>query len=294
MIQSSPAFKIAEMGKAYSQELDRQSNNQKLTRKSYAYRTIQYLLGHVNSNFITNFFKAGHSIADKHTQDTHRSNAGIPADNLLFGNTLAETVHESVTFEMHRKERKMSEATVHMIQSQFNRSSQLVNEYEVRSTLSSEDENAELNIAEQEYKFQLLESMLSIQAKGITVYGRQRVVVESVFKGLLGEQSTVFQIPCLMSDDHRTFFVLLDQLDSKKFSKTALFNLVDTAETTSDEVKRIVFFVSKDDEVRFGQMDRLFSVIDAQKMKVEDIESIANQNELLRVQSQFGLFELAL
>lgn len=292
MLPISPAFKIGDIGKSYSD--DRQSNAIKPIRKSYAYRTIQYLLGHVNSNFITNYFKADQSIADKHTQDTHVSNQEAPAQSLLFGTTFADTLRDSTVFDMNKRDRKMSEASTRMLQSQFTQAKQVVNEYEIKSTLSSEDENAEQDIAEKEYKFQLLESMLSTQARGIITHGRQRVVVESVFKGLLGEQSCVFQIPCLMSSDHTTFYVLLDQMDSKKFSKTALFNLVDTAEAASNDAKRIVFFVSKDDVTRFGQMESLFSVIDAHAMKIEDMEGDINKNELLRVQSQFGLFELAL
>jgi hypothetical protein len=67
----------------------------------------------------------------------------------------------------------------------------------------------------------------------------------------------------MMSQDNQTFYAMIDKMNSEKFDKTTLFNLVDTAETSSSECKKIVFIISKEDQDNFASMDRLLSVIDA-------------------------------
>lgn len=64
-------------------------------KKSQAFRTIQYLLGHVNSNFIQDYFKGDQSSVETN-QNSHLSVnnnqevSNLAADNLLFDN-LADT-----------------------------------------------------------------------------------------------------------------------------------------------------------------------------------------------------------
>jgi hypothetical protein len=137
--------------------------------------------------------------------------------------------------------------------------------------------------------------MLSTEIIGKVSHGRQRILVESIFNGLLGEQTTIFQIPCFMSSDYSSFFVYLNHMDNKKFNKTTLFNLVDTAEKTSDECKRIVFILAKDNKnSNFVDMEKMFSVIDAIKMPNTQIEAICNPKEHLSVQREYGFYELQL
>jgi hypothetical protein len=79
------------------------------------------------------------------------------AESLLFG-TLADTIH----VEVEKRERVMSDH-MHVLQSQFNNQAQIVNEYEVKSTLSSEDERSEDQVhQEQDSKFEILERILSM------------------------------------------------------------------------------------------------------------------------------------
>jgi hypothetical protein len=97
-----------------------------------------------------------------------------------------------------------------------------------------------------------------------------------------------------MSEDNTIFFVYLDKMDSLKFNKTALFNLVNTAEKTSKDCKKLVFILSKLDNSKYIEMKKLFNVIDALRMSVSQMEAVCNQQELLNVQREFGFFELQL
>jgi hypothetical protein len=61
----------------------------------------------------------------------------------------------------------------------------VVNEYEIRSTVSSEDKSEDID--ETEEKYAVLEKILSTQMTGVVSHRKQRILVESVFSGLLGE-----------------------------------------------------------------------------------------------------------
>lgn len=120
--------------------------------------------------------------------------------------------------------------------------------------------------------------MLSTKSIGKVAHAKQRILVESVFTGLLGEKTTIFQLPCLVSADKSTFFVYINNMDSTKFSKTTLFNLVDTAEKTSSQCTKIVFVLLKENNDSFESMDQLFDIIDAQKLSHEEMEVICNKD----------------
>lgn len=171
----------------------------------------------------------------------------------------------------------------------------MVNEHEIKSTLSSEDEKSfEAAVHEHEEKYENLQGMLSVNSIGAKPHGKQRILVESVFHGLLGETKSLFQIPCLMSADNSTFFVYLNEMDSRKFNKTALFNLVDTAEQSSADVKKMIFILSKNDATKFAEMEKLFSIIDSVRMNAQKIEEVCENQQLLSIQRDFGFFELEL
>jgi len=83
---------------------------------------------------------------------------------------------------------------------------------------------------------------------------------------------------------------MLDEMDANKFNKTALFNLVDTAEKNG--ASKLVFIASKANAVNYGEIQKMFAVIDAKPMAEDEVRSVCNSEELERVQNVFGLFEL--
>lgn len=170
-----------------------------------------------------------------------------------------------------------------------------MSEYDVKSTLSSEDDKSNHSFVHgHDESFEVMQRILSVKVIGKTIQHKQRILVESVFKGLLGEQTTLFQIPCLMSEDCSTFFVYLNEMDSLKFNKTVLFNLVDTAEKTSDKCNKIVFVFSKSNTTKFAEMEKMFSLIDAKRLSITEMQDVCNNNKFLEVQKDFALFELEL
>ena len=64
-------------------------------------------------------------------------------------------------------------------------------------------------------------------------FGPSKVLIETYCMGLRCEKNLVDSIPCLSSADQTKFIVFLNDLDSKLFTKSTLFNLANTAESVS-------------------------------------------------------------
>lgn len=114
----------------------------------------------------------------------------MAADNLLFG-SLGE-IKKAEDFTPAKRSRVFSDHHVHLQQSSFNQNDQVVNEYDVKSTLSSEEKSEEHQHQEHEDKYAELEKILSTKSIGLVTHSKQRILVESVFNGLLGEQTSLF------------------------------------------------------------------------------------------------------
>ena len=57
----------------------------------------------------------------------------------------------------------------------------------------------------------------------------KRLLVQSLFQGLLGDTTVHDSIECLLSADKTQFFVFLNDLSASRFTKPTLFNLVEIA-----------------------------------------------------------------
>lgn len=120
----------------------------------------------------------------------------------------------------------------------------------------------------------------------------QRIMVESIFQGLCGEEKTILSVPCIMSSDQDTFFVFFNEIEAAKFSKTTLFNLLSTAKESAPNCKKLVFILRRDTQSNYAQFKRLFDVIDARRMKKCEISQIANVSRMDVILPQYGFFEL--
>jgi hypothetical protein len=122
----------------------------------------------------------------------------------------------------------------------------------------------------------------------------QRILVESVFLGLCGEVSPIDQIPCIISTDQTTLFVWFGDFDAKNFSKTLLFNLVNTAEQISPACQKLVFILNRDVEAdsKYREFQELFQIIDAKRMTKSIIKSIVKEDSLTETIENYGFFEL--
>jgi hypothetical protein len=122
-------------------------------------------------------------------------------------------------------------------------------------------------------------------------------LVENFAQGLCGEENIVDSIPCVISADQTKFMVLLNEFDSKKFSKSTLLNLVGTAESVSPACQQIIFIVSRAEKIfdNYKSFKKMFEVIEASRMTKSEIGPLVNQqepNELAQILEQYGFYKL--
>jgi hypothetical protein len=113
-----------------------------------------------------------------------------------------------------------------------------------------------------------------------------------MFYNISGEKTMIIQIPCFLSADKTTFYVLIND-EKLKFNKTALFNLVDMAEKSSENCKQLIFVMKRDNE-QFTQMETLFTLIDAVRMSQSKMQQVCEASSFAQTYESFGFFELQL
>ena len=159
----------------------------------------------------------------------------------------------------------------------FNQPDNIVNEYEIKSTLSSENEKTQNLHSSEEEQYNTLEGFLSCQILGENLHGSQRIFIESQFNGLV-ENTTLYQIPCYLSADKTTLMVFVNQLDTEKFSKNTLFNLVDSAQKVSSSCHKMVLIMDR--EVgHYTEMKKLFSIIDANRLTTSKVKQFLDEEK---------------
>ena len=91
-------------------------------------------------------------------------------------------------------------------------------------------------------------------------------------------------------------FVYLNDIDSSQFTKTTLFNLVNTAEEVSPACQNLVFIIQRKDDKdsNYIKFSNLFSVIDAQQMAEPQLKYLVAPEKLEEVAENYGFFELAI
>ena len=71
------------------------------------------------------------------------------------------------------------------------------------------------------------------------------------------------------------FIAFLDDLDSKKFSKATLFNIVNTAEDISPACQSVIFIVEREaHKDNYSQMKETMEVIDAKRLTKSSIKDL--------------------
>lgn len=252
----------------------------------------------MNSNFIQDYFKLDQSTATNKDLNLSANNkqevSNQAADNLLFSD-LTDQKQDVTVIGIRKRVKSDHDQHVTFERNQFSNNDQVVNECDIKSTLSSEDEvSVNYGSSESVDLFEGLDRILSERVTGKVLHSRQRIVVESIFNGLLGEQTHLFKVPCFIAQDNSCFIVYLSESDMVKFNKTLLFNLVDTAEKSSNRCKKIVFVVSKKNMEQINRTEKLFSVIDATQLKVEEMKALCKPEEFIMTQRDYGMYELQL
>ena len=223
-------------------------STQKAKKRNFAYRSIQYLLG--NLKLRSSRRQTDTSQLTSHTESAISTD--MAASNVLFG-------------------KKSVSNAISVGQSSYDTHPAFVHQNSVGSTQESLDSDNSFDQAhEQDHMYEVIESMLSADVIGEVMNSNQRLLVESIFNGLLGDQKILFQIPCIVSQDKSSFFVFVNQMDAVKFNKTTLFNLVNTAENASSQCKRLVFVVHKS-QPNCSQMAKMFDIIDASEISGKDL-----------------------
>ena len=113
-----------------------------------------------------------------------------------------------------------------------------------------------------------------------------------MFNGLHGDQTTLFQIPCFLTADKTTLMVFVNQLDTIKFTKSTLFNLVDSAQKVSEDCKKMILIVDRL-VIHYSEMKRLLEVIDAKRMTSSQITGMLVQEKCASTLKQYGFYELS-
>lgn len=127
----------------------------------------------MNSNFIQDYFKPDQSTEtnkDSHLSVNNKQEVTEQAaDNLLFNDLVDVQQDQSIEIEVRKRVKSDHDQDqhVHVEKSQFSNNDQLVNEYDIKSTLSSEDEKScNLENHLQNDKFEVLDRILSEFAIG--------------------------------------------------------------------------------------------------------------------------------
>lgn len=113
--------------------------------------------------------------------------------------------------------------------------------------------------------------MLAASLVGCGDRTARRILVESTYATIDGTQDSLYQIPSFVSENKSTFFAFINDLESVKFDKAALFNLVDTAEKYSCE--RVIFVLLADNN-DLSAFEKKLELIDAVEMSSSQTATI--------------------